>query len=139
MCYIVFLSTTSPADLSLRGSEPVAFKPADEERDGDYLRFLEFPHKWEVLAAGGSCGCGFRHLMSDELGFGEPEEWYRESTEALNSTKVLYSTIERLLLDGFAVDLLDAWEGNSNEIKSLDVSFDLVSQSAFRLFENFRF
>ena len=78
--------------------------------------------------------------MSIELGFREPEEWYKEEQDELDATRELYAHLTSLLAAGHDVDLIDRWEGaGSDDITTLDVSLDEVSQGAFRLFENHKF
>lgn len=139
MCYSVYLSTDSPADLSVRTTDLVRLERLNGERQDPVVRLLGFTNRWYVGSRTG-CSCTFRHLVSTELGFGEPEEWYPEDQDALEATKYLYEVISTLVSAGHAVDCLDRWEGaQPKDIHTLAVSLHGVSREAFRLFENHRF
>jgi hypothetical protein len=74
------------------------------------------------------------------LGFGEPVEWYPEDEDEIVATRELYATLAALLSLGYHVDLLDRWVGaQAGDLTTLEVSFDEVSEKAFRLFENHKF
>jgi hypothetical protein len=78
--------------------------------------------------------------MSVELGFSDPVDWYKEEQEELDATRELYSTLINLLSSGYQVDLIDVWYiAQLNDIITLDVSVDIVSKTAFRMFENHKF
>ncbi len=78
--------------------------------------------------------------MSLDLGFSEPVDWYKEDQDQIDATRELYSMLEALLSSGFDVDLVDRWEGaQPSDIVTSEVSFDDVSSTTFRLFENHRF
>ena len=139
MCYTVYLSTDSCADLSSYNTELVRFESIKDSREDPVICLLEFPHQWYVGSKTG-CSCTFRHLVSIELGFGEPEDWYPEEQDELEATQQLYEVISTLLTTGHRVDCLDRWEGaKPEELETLDVSLAQVSKKAFRLFENYRF
>lgn len=46
-------------------------------------------------------------LLSVELGFGEPVDWYPEDEDELRATTELYRVIARLVSAGHQVDCLD--------------------------------
>jgi len=69
-----------------------------------------------------------------------PAEWYEEDQDDIDATRQLYSILASVLYAGFRIDIVDLWEGAKPEdIKSLDVSLNEVSQDAFMLFENHYF
>ena len=139
MCYAVYISTDSPEDLRRRNSDLVRFEVLDATQRDPCIALLEHVHRWYV-GSKTHCSCTFRHLMSIELGFREPEEWYREEQDELDATRELYADLADLLAAGHDVDLIDRWEGaRPGDIKAVDVSLDEVSQGAFRLFENHKF
>ena len=58
----------------------------------------------------------------------------------MDATRELYIVIAALLENGYSVDCIDRWEGaQAEDIHTLDVSLNAVSQEAFRLFENCKF
>ncbi|MBI5583345.1 MAG: hypothetical protein HY892_05950 [Deltaproteobacteria bacterium] len=141
MCYLVYLSTDSPKDLTERNSDLVRFEKVTEGHFDPGLALLAFPNQWYVGSKSG-CSCTFRHLhpSSIALGFSEPEDWYPEGRDELDATRELYAALSEILSSGARLDLLDRWEGSQPEdITTLVVSFDQVSPGAFRLFESHKF
>lgn len=138
MCYLLYLSTTSPEDLSNHNSELINFQRC-EVADDARLSLLGNQEKWFVGSKSG-CSCTFRHLSSVELGFGEPQDWYPEDEDELQATAELYRVIARLVGAGNRVDCLDIWEGAEvADIKTKVVNLNAVSEKALRLFENHHF
>jgi hypothetical protein len=139
MCYGVYISTDSPENLTVRNSELLRFEKVVDPNSDPCIRLLDFPNRWYV-GSKSVCSCTFRHLYSVELGFGEPEDWYPEKKDELDTTLEFYAVLTSLFTSGYQVDLLDRWEGSQPEdIKILDVSFDNVSEKVFRMFENYKF
>jgi hypothetical protein len=139
MCYAVYISTDSDADLSTRNSERVRFAKVDAAKADACASMLEFENKWYV-GSKSQCSCTFRHIADVDMRFSEPEDWFPEEEDAIVATRELYSTLEWLLASGHKVDLVDGWMDSGPEgVKVLDVSFDEVSAKAFRLFEDYRF
>ncbi len=139
MCYAVYLSTNSCAELNCYNTDLVKFESINGSSEDTVTKLLEFTHKWYVGSKSG-CSCTFRHLASIELGFGKPEDWYHEEQDELEATQQLYQVIAALLSSGHEVDCIDRWEGAKPEnIGVLEVSLDEVSEETFRLFENYRF
>jgi hypothetical protein len=141
MCYSLYLSTDSPADLRIYSTDLIRFQKADdnEYKVTSIIDLLEFPNKWFVGSESG-CSCTFRHLMATELGFGAPEDWYPEEQVDVDATQQLYDVIVLLLASGHRVDCIDIWQSPEPKyIKTLPVSLDAVPREAFRLFENYRF
>lgn len=139
MCYGVYISTDSGEDLTERNSELVRFEKVTDTGADPCTRLLDFPNQWYVGSKTG-CSCTFRHLFSVELGFGEPEDWCPEEQDELDATKELYVILASILSSGHQVDLVDRWEGaQPDDITTLDVSLDEISETAFRMFENHKF
>ena len=139
MCYGVYISTDSMEDLSRRNSELVRFEKVSDSNADPCVTLLDFPNQWYVGSKSG-CSCTFRHLTSIDLGFSDPVDWYKEEQDELDATWELYSTLTDLLSSGNHVDLIDRWEGAQPEdIIIVDVSLDVVSKTAFRMFENHKF
>ena len=76
MCYGVYISTDSPENLAERNSALVRFEKVTDVDAAPCIGVLDFPNQWCVGSKSG-CSCTFRHLYSIELGFGEPESWYK--------------------------------------------------------------
>lgn len=141
MCYMVYISTDSPTNLSERNSELVRFEKVTDQESDPCISVLEFQNKWVVGSKSG-CSCTFRHLYisSVELGFSDPEDWYKEEKDELDATRELYQTLNEILTSGYHLDLVERWEGSEPEdITTLDVSLDDVSETAFRMFEDHKF
>ena len=139
MCYGVYISTDSPENLAERNSDLVRFEKVTDPSADPCIGLLDFPNQWYV-GSKSECSCTFRHLCSVELEFGEPEDWYPEEQDEIDATKQLYSVLTSLLSSQYNVDLADRWEGTQPEdITTLDVSLDYVSEKAFRMFEDHKF
>ncbi len=138
MCYSLYLSTNSSADLTRYNSALLNFKRLDAAENADLI-ILRHAQKWYV-GSKSECSCTFRHLHSVELGFGEPVAWYPEDSDELQATTELYRVIARLVSEGHQVDCLDIWEGaDLKAIPEKVVNLEAVSETAFRLFENYHF
>ena len=138
MCYSLYLSTNSSEDLTRYNSELIKFKRLDAAANAG-LNILRHRQRWYVGSKSG-CSCTFRHLLSVELGFGEPVAWYPEGEDELRATAELYRVIARLVSEGHQVDCLDIWAGaDLKAISEKVVNLDAVSEQAFRLFENYHF
>lgn len=137
MCYIVFLSTSSPEDLSAESTDLVRF--GREHLDNEVASMLAYEHKWYVGSASG-CSCTFRHLMSPELGFGRPEDWFPEERDAIEATAAFVAVVRRMLDSGYQVDCIDAWAGAERAgIIKKDVDLSAIADEEFRFFENHHF
>ena len=137
MCYSVYLATDSKQDLASSNEEQIYFQKIVE--DEEILRLLKCENKWYVGSSSG-CSCSFRHLLSCDLGFSEPVDWYHEEAEFIEATKKFYQVISNLINEGHQVECLDTWEDPEPEdIQSIEVDISSVSESQFRLFENYLF
>ena len=141
MCYAVYISTDSSIDLSEQNTDLLRFRRIADPDPDPCTVLLEFPHQWYVGSKSG-CSCTFRHLHTSAVGFGfgEPEEWCPEEQEQIDATKELFSVLAHILSSGYALDLVDRWEGSQpKEITTLDVSLDQFSEKTFRMFEDHKF
>ncbi len=139
MCYVLLLSTTSEEELAARNSVLVRFT-RDLPKVADTSK-LRYPHHWYVQSHLG-CSCGFRHLYSIELGFGEPVDWYPEESEEIDATLQLVAIIRRLVERGERVDCVDQWEHKNMHPAAeavLIVNLSKVADQEFRFFENHHF
>ena len=141
MCYSLYLSTDSPADLRVCSTDLVRFQKAEdyEYKSAFIINLLEFPNRWFVGSKSG-CSCTFRHLSTAEPWFGAPEDWYPEEQVDLDATRQLYDVMLTLLRSGQSVDCIDIWAGaEPKDLKTTPVLLDDVPRESFRLFENYRF
>lgn len=139
MCNAVYISTDSAEDLSERNTDLVRFERVADPQSDPCISLLDFSERWYVGSKSG-CSCTFRHLVSIEFGFGEPEDWCPEEQDEIDATKQLYSVLKDLVVAGHNVDLVDRWQGaQSEDIATIDVALDDVSENAFRMFENHKF
>ena len=138
MCYSLYLSTNSSADLTRYNSELLNFRRLDAAANAALI-ILRHRQRWYV-GSKSECSCTFRHLQSVELGFAEPVAWYPEDADGLRATAELYRVIARLVSEGHLVDCLDIWEGaDLQAVSEQVVNLEAVSETAFRLFENYHF
>jgi hypothetical protein len=78
--------------------------------------------------------------MSTELGFGEPEDWYREDQDEIDATKELFRLIEQLIIYEHQVDCINIWEGSDpKDVVKMNVQLSLLNEVSFRFFENHHF
>ena len=139
MCYSVYISTDSAESLDKNNSDSVRCEKLTGMNDDACTVLLEFPYRWYIGSKTG-CSCSFRHLLSVELGFSDPVDWYEEDQDDIDATLELYSILSKLLSAGYKVDLIDLWQGvKPDDITTINVSLDDVSSTAFRMFENHRF
>ena len=139
MCYSVYISTDTTEDLTAHNSELVRFERLSDSNNDPTTVLLEYPYKWYIGSKSG-CSCSFRHLMSIELGFSDPVDWYKEEQDDIAATQELYSVFFKIISSGYHIDLVDSWQGaQPSDIKMLDVSLTDVTITAFRLFENHMF
>lgn len=139
MCYVVWLSTTSEVDLSVRSSDLVRFSKDEPRLDG--VAMLQYANKWYVGSSSG-CSCSFRHLYIDsvDLGFGPPVEWYSEEPGHVEATRRFMAIVRELSTRTDRVDCVALWnDADPGSIRSLTVRLDEVADEAFRFFENHYF
>ncbi|MCU0913762.1 MAG: hypothetical protein MUC88_04255 [Planctomycetes bacterium] len=138
MCYELYLSTSGSEDLVEYDSELVHFE-RPERLDDKIAGTLLNPVKWYIGSKSG-CSCTFRHLAGGELSFDEPQDWFPEDEDNLKATAELYRVIAALVQGGNEVDCLDVWSGaEPAPVATMAVSLSVVSEKAFRLFENHHF
>jgi len=139
MCYSVYLSTDCSDDLSKNNNELIKFKKVDDKAEDPSISLLSHQHIWYV-GSQHDCSCGFRHILSLDLGFSEPVDWYEEDSEDIEATKQIYRILKKQIEKGFKVDCVDIWEGTEiKNIKNQIVSFSEVEEIEFRFFENYMF
>lgn len=139
MCYVVYISTDSPEDLQKRSTDLVRLQKVTDPITDPCTTLLEYANRWFV-GSKSQCSCTFRHSSSLDLGFSDPVDWYPEEQDHIDATGELYLTLNDLLSSGYHVDLIDLWNGaQPGDIASSEVSFDVVSSTQFRMFENHRF
>lgn len=138
MCYELYLSTTSPEDLTRYNSELVHFERAENIED-KIAQVLLHPVKWYIGSQSG-CSCAFRHSAKGDAEFREPQDWYPENEENIEATAELYRVIASLMQEEHKVDCVDLWpEVEPVEVKTTVVNLGAVPENAFRLFENHHF
>jgi len=137
MCYMVYLATDCPDDLSRESTDLVRFERPSVEAQSPSPRVLKHEHTWFVGSKSG-CSCTFRHLCRESvgLGFGVPEDWFPEKQDDLAATRQLYDILKAIVERGHRVEVLDCWSGHEDEDPvALDVSLTDVSADQFRLLE----
>ena len=139
MCYLVYLSTDFEGDLSQHNSALISFEKDFANCEPEVIGLLRYKNFWYVGSKSG-CSCTFRHLLSVELGFGEPVDWYEEQADEIEATKIFYDVIANLISSGNKVDCISIWAGTKkSQIKQLEVNISSISRDAYRFFENHHF
>ena len=139
MCYLVYISTDFEGDLSQHDAALIRFAKDFADTDPAVLDLLQYKHLWFVGSKAG-CSCTFRHLLSIELGFGEPVEWFPEEEDEIEATKLFYDVVSDLISARHKVDCIQIWAGTKeDQIKRFTVDMNSVSRDAFRFFENHHF
>lgn len=139
MCYLVYISTDFAGDLTRHNCALVSFEKDFTHADSTILDLLLYDHLWYVGSKAG-CSCTFRHLLSVELGFGEPVDWSPEETDEIEATKMFYDVVAGLTSAGHKVDCIEIWaDTKRDQITRLSVDMGAVSRDAFRFFENHHF
>jgi hypothetical protein len=103
MCYGVYISTDSKQDLTSYNTDLLRFEKVADPGSDPCISLLEYASRWYVGSKSG-CSCTFRHLMSIDLGFSEPVDWYKEDQEELDATVELYAALDSLLTSGHQVE-----------------------------------
>ena len=139
MCYLVYLSTDFEGDLSQHNCALIRFEKDFSDTDPSVIDLLRYKYPWYVGSKAG-CSCTFRHLLSIELGFDKPVEWFSEEEEEIEATKLFYDVVTHLISAGHKVDCIQIWAGTTkDQVKRLTVDIDIISREAFRFFENHHF
>ena len=87
----------------------------------------------------GGCSCHFRNwLKENHPEFWEPQDWFSEDPEDIESTRAVYDLLAHLVEDGERVDVSSAWTGEEVS-HDLEVSLSCVGRDAFRFMDGFRF
>jgi hypothetical protein len=139
---MTILSTTSKDDLVLNNNELVQFSKSLPGVSQE--KYLGFKNKW-FLGSKSGCSCSFRHLSggSVELGFGVPEDWFKEEAEDIEATRQVITAIRSLVERGERVDCVDSWTHDKQDADELsgtvEVNLSEVGDESFRFFENYRF
>ncbi len=136
-------------DLDKRASDPLLANTFQEtEEESEIIALLAFSRKWYVHSEGRGCSCHFRHAIESydpKTGeqfppeFGGPEEWCEEVADSLDATRSIYDIINRLILEGYSLDLVDHWGAEPDDIETVQVSSSQVPRDHFRFFGDYKF
>jgi hypothetical protein len=139
MCYLIYISTDSSEDLSQHDSALIKFEKDFGNCAPEVLNLLQYEYRWYVASKAG-CSCTFRHLSSIELGFDEPVDWYKESSDEIEATRIFYDIASSLILSGKNIDCVEIWTGTKkDQIQHLKVDLSSIRRDEFRFFENHHF
>jgi hypothetical protein len=139
MCYLIYISTDSSEDLSQRNSALIRFEKNFGNCAPEVLNLLQYEYPCYVASKAG-CSCTFRHLSSIELGFAEPVDWYKESSDEIEATRIFYDIASSLILSGKNIDCIEIWTGTrKDQIQHLKVELSSIRRDEFRFFENHHF
>jgi len=139
MCYFLYISTNSDHDLAINNNEFIKFEKVQGNDEELPIEILSYQYIWYVGSASG-CSCSFRHLMTPDLGFSEPVDWYEEGEEEIEATKKLYDILKKEVEKGKQVEIVDKWtQTELKDIKEMEVSLSSVNRNKFRFIENYKF
>lgn len=141
MCYSVYLSTTSNANLLEWGNELCKFEKEILPDDQEIVDLLQHPNKWFITRYGG-CSCHFRHFMNypDFEAFGVPEEWREEDADDIESSAATYDLFMKLLDSESELDVVSVWtDCTAEEVTNLEVRLADIPRDSFRFVENVMF
>ena len=139
MCYLVYISTDFEGDLSQHNSALISFEKDLTNREPEIMDLLQHNHPWYVGSKAG-CSCTFRHLLSVELGFGKPVDWYEENSDSIKATRIFYDVASSLISSGNTIDCIEIWSGTKkDQIKRLKLDLSTIKRDEFRFFENHHF
>ncbi len=137
MCYSIYVSTDSNQDLSGGNGELLQFRK--EAIAEPFSTLLRHENQWFV-GSKSVCSCTFRHLLSTELGFSEPVDWFEEGEDEIEATLLFIKIVRRLIVQRHQVDCLDAWYCVAKEdITEMKVNLKDLDDEQFRFFENQHF
>ncbi|MFH0782409.1 MAG: hypothetical protein V2B20_10735 [Pseudomonadota bacterium] len=135
----MYISTNSDQDLAINNNKLIKFEKAQNEDEELPKEILSYKNIWYVGSASG-CSCSFRHLMTPDLGFSEPVDWYEEDGEDIEATKQLYDVLKKVLEKGKQVEIVDKWtQVESKDIKEMEISLSEINRNEFRFIENYKF
>lgn len=139
MCYLVYMSTDFPGDLTQHNSILISFNKHFSDFEPEIRDLLLYKYHWYVGSKSG-CSCTFRHLSSVEIGFGKPVDWYEENSDAIKATRIFYNVALSLISSGNTIDCIEIWSGTiKDQIKRLKVDLSTIKRDEFRFFENHHF
>jgi len=139
MCYLVYMSTDFPGDLTQHNSILISFNKHFSDFEPEIMDLLLYKYHWYVGSKSG-CSCTFRHLSSVEIGFGKPVDWYEENSDAIKATRIFYNVALSLISSGNTIDCIEIWSGTiKDQIKRLKVDLSTIKRDEFRFFENHHF
>ena len=139
MCYLVYMSTDFPGDLTQHNSILISFNKHFSDFEPEIRDLLLYKYLWYVGSKSG-CSCTFRHLSSVEIGFGKPVDWYPENSDAIKATRIFYNVALSLISSGNTIDCIEIWSGTTkDQIKRLKVDLLTIKRDEFRFFENHHF
>ena len=139
MCYLVYMSTDFPGDLTQHNSILINFNKHFSNCEPEIVDMLLYRHHWYVGSKSG-CSCTFRHLSSVEIGFGKPVDWYEENSDEIGATRIFYNVALSLISSGNKLDCIEICAGTrKDQIKRLKVDLSTISRDEFRFFENHHF
>ena len=139
MCYLVYMSTDFPGDLTQHNSILINFNNHFSNFEPEIRDLLLYEYHWYVGSKSG-CSCTFRHLSSVEIGFGKPVDWYEENSDSIKATRIFYDVALSLISSGNTIDCIDIWSGTiKDQIKRLKVDLSTIKRDEFRFFENHHF
>jgi hypothetical protein len=140
MCHYVYVSTSSPEDLSQIVGKHARFDLLSDavEEDVAASHHLHHDYKWMLNTTPGGCSCDFRHCFYGEMVFQEPEVEY-EGTNEIEGTLEVYDIFSRIVSQGYDLDVVIFNSFCPRELTQKDVSLSTVARETFRFFDLHRF
>lgn len=137
----MYVSTTSPEDLSTLQLDRTSFVKDQETEAPEMRAILAFPHRWFISTYGG-CSCNLRHTANLDLAdmFGPPEDWCPKDDDDVAETAKVYDHLRRLVEEGHEVDVVDLWTDTPlDDLITVPIRVSEISREAFRFAEGARF
>lgn len=131
MCDFIVISTNSSEDLSHLEHDTACF--SKDIRFEQPLELLKYHNQYRLFEKESACGCFFR-VFDPNLGMIAPQEWLDESNDNLDNTYFAYDHIKRLLSEGYQVDCISIWTGQTPDDEVFDygtVNLDQIDRDTF--------
>lgn len=142
MCHLIFFSTDCEDDLLDTPQDNYRIERPPQKVVEELEPLLAHKNTWYMGCRYGGCSCHFRNLLKESasLGFGEPEEWFKEEEDDFGPTIAAFEFFEDLIKRGHKVDVHDVWADEiPAKAKTVKVSVSKLPPSHFRFIQNLRF
>jgi len=135
---MVYIGTKKPLETKKWQSSLMSIKKL-KATEKEIATYFKNPNIYFIASSKG-CSCEFRIAMERELGFDIPKDWYPESKDQIDGTKLIYQLIKETLKHAEKIELLSIWNDHiGNKITKEHISLKEVPENKFRMFEDMMF